>query len=46
MLTVLTLLLALITAAVVVVVASIRRSGREDSRLLGSIHINVKLSDL
>jgi hypothetical protein len=46
MLTILILLLALITAAVIVVVASIKRSGRGDSRLLGSFHINITLSDL
>jgi hypothetical protein len=36
MLTVLTLLLALITAAVVVVVTSIKRSGREDTCGVGT----------
>src|SRR5262245_53089198 len=45
MLTSLALLLVLITAAVIVVVASIKRSG-QDSRLLGPFHIKVSLSDL
>ena len=46
MLTIITLLLALITAAVIVVVVAIKRSGRGNSRLFGSLHVNVTLSDL
>ena len=46
MLTSLALLLALITVIVIVVVASIKRSGGQNSRLLGSFHIDARLSDL
>ncbi len=46
MLTILILVLALLTAAVIAVGALLKRSGRENSHLLGSFHVNVKLSDL